>query len=219
MKKIFFITTILLTSLFGVSQSPVTPTSTNTISVNGHADLKVKPDYIKAQINISNAYLEDGSTTQFLVDNFLQLLRKLNINSNQLKLENTTFTESYDTEIGKYENRTFSIVLNSSEQYDMLAQEILQLTGTTMYALEYSNSSPTKYIQEAYQIALSNCKENASYILGLNNLKLGEVVLIEDTSTNYTLPSPYYGEDYMGIFQPLEVTYSAQLRIVYSFTK
>jgi len=206
MKKIIILSTVLITL-------------TNTISVNGHAEVKVKPDNIKVQINISNAYLEDGSTTQLLVDNFLEVLRKLNISSNQLKLVNTTFTDSYDTEIGKYENRTYTMSLASSEQYDLLSSEVLVLQGTTLFATEYSNANGIKYIQEAYQKALANCRENASYILNLNGLKLGEVVMIEDNSSNYSLATPYYGDEFLGVMQPLEVTYVAQLRIVYSFTK
>jgi uncharacterized protein len=165
------------------------------INVIGSSELIKKADQMNFNVYIKTVD-ESIEASKILNDKYLVdlliMIKEAGIRSEDTEISPLAFGKNYDrdgSQKGYYTQTTISFLLKDLEKYYYLSNKLSSNNAFEISA-EYSLSKYEQEHREAYVEALKAAREKAEYMTAAMNMKLGEVLEIEELTSPQALFNP-----------------------------
>lgn len=247
MKKLIptlIVSATILASLFLLSRTDIYIKSAwsnqidHTIAVAGDGKVLAQPDMMKLTVATS----EKGKTTALAqeqtnikVKQIQELLMAAWVNSKDIQSSQISVYPEYNYVVDSssivwyVSNHQLTITINDITEPQKVAtiiDDVASIWGIQVQNIMYDIKDKTAVYQQARELAFAKAKAKAEQLAKLANVKLGDVIVInENQSTNYS-PMPYMRNSLAadmggvsmeaGSVNPGQLEYNLDLNIVYS---
>lgn len=188
MKKILFII-LLITGISSVANAQQQEEKRHYIEVTGDAELKIIPDEIYLSIALNEKNTKDRRSLDELERDVIEVLRKLNIPTENLSISgaNSDMERAFWTGKKIYARKSYILKLTKANDIGQVLRELENKGISNVDLARVDNSQMEKYRKEVKIMAMKAAKEKAEYLLNAIGEKAGKPFLIQER--NY---SPFY---------------------------
>ena len=202
MKKLFLITTILISTIMcAQEQKPM-----SLINVAGEGKITITPD----QVSISVTVESKGSKAQEVkaendikIDAALRYVKKMGIEAKDFQTQRVNLNDQYDYQKKKHNyvaNQTINILLRDITKYDTLMEGLMDAGINNIGGVTFKSSKFDSYKSEARKLAMKDAKQKADdYVSVLAGQKLGKAFTINDNSQSFFPQANYMMAKSMGM--------------------
>lgn len=231
MYKIFFVSFSLLLGVNASAQQAVfSELETKHIRVNGQASVASVPDMFRFSV-----YLEEQgelvSKLNGLVSKkskqIVKLLLKEGVAERDIQSMRVQLSPWFEhrqsprVQKGFVLSRQIKITMRNIDKYDDLIDGLLRLGASRIEGFSYVIEDPEKYYLKSLELALADAKVRATTMAKAMDLKVGEVLSIQE-GAGYT-PMPRGRESMLmadsGGYLPGQISTSAQVSVVFALDK
>ena len=163
------------------------------VNVTGKSEVVVNADQININIHIrtiKKSIEESKKTNDKSVNDLVTILTGLGIDSQEIDISPVSMGKNYEYKQGEriqngyYTNLDVSLLLKNLSKYYELIDKISLNDTYEIVNSSYSVSNFEVLSKSAYEKALTAAKEKAEYMAKALNVKLGDVIEIDETNFN-----------------------------------
>jgi len=171
-----------------------------TITTTGESIVKAAPDNVVISLTVEtvNPDLKTArAKNNSKINSILEMCKKENIESQDIKTSQISVSPRYDYELQKYVfkgmsvRQSLSITLKDIAKYNTFLDKILSLETRYINGVEFKTSELKKYREQARSLALAAAKEKAEKIASGLSQKIGKPLMISEGFIS-DVPHPYY---------------------------
>jgi uncharacterized protein len=161
------------------------------IEVTGTHELSIEADQIVLTMRIktiSETLAESKNKNDEIVTQLLEIHKTFSKGQNDIQISPLSFGINYkrhereQVEDGYYTSEEITFKLNEIVKYYELIDKIIRIENVSISKLHYNNSQYEKHNKLTYENAISAAKYKAEYLAKKAEVKLGDVIKIEDNS-------------------------------------
>jgi uncharacterized protein YggE len=179
-----------------------------TITVNGQAEVKVKPDEVIITLGVETENLDiakaraenDARVRAVVAAATAQGLRNEDVRSEFLDVQ-PRYKDAYDvrTFLGYFARRSLSITLKDTARFEGLISAVLTAGANYIHGIEFRTTELRRHRDEARALALRAAQEKARDMTAAMNVRVGAPVTIQEGQSGWWSPySSWWGGRYGG---------------------
>ena len=179
-----------------------------TITVNGQAEVKVKPDEVVVtlgveteDLDIGKARAENDARVRAIVAAAAgQGLRNEDIRSEFLDVQ-PRYKDAYDvrTFLGYFARRSLSITLKDTARFEALISAVLSAGANYIHGIEFRTTELRRHRDEARALAIRAAQEKARDLAAAMSVRVGTPITIQEGHSGWWSPySSWWGGRYGG---------------------
>ncbi len=201
------IVAVVLVTL-ALAQPALAQAPSRTITVNGQAEVKVKPDEVVITLgvettdpDIAKARAENDTRVRAIVAAAAgQGLRNEDVRSEFLDVQ-PRYRDTNDprTFLGYFARRSLAITLKDTTRFESLVSAVLTAGANYIHGIEFRTTELRRHRDEARALALRAAQEKARDMTGTLNVRVGAPIAIQEGHSGWWSPySAWWGGRYGG---------------------
>jgi uncharacterized protein len=205
------------------------------IDVTGTHELNIEADQIILTMRIktiAETLSESKNSNDEIVTQLLNVLKTFSKEKNNIQISPLSFGINYkrieneQVEDGYYTSEDITYKLNEIKKYYDLIDSIIGIENVSISKSYYNNSQYEEHNKLAYEHAVLSAKVKAEYLAKKAEVKLGDVIKIEDNSNQkyyirQSYPNPFNSSSANTRANEVygKIKISRSIRIVYQLVK
>jgi uncharacterized protein YggE len=188
MKKTLALWTLLVFTALNVSAQLA---SQQEFSVSAEALVRVPPNRVVLVVGVWNRGKNAAATqriNQVSIVKAIEAAKRFNVEEKNISADYINIWPRYDGQVLEYYqvSQGLSIILEDVSKYEALLLALLDAGINQVNNIEFQNTDLKKHRDAARTLAIAAAKEKAAFLTGEAGIKLGKVVNMRESSSNYS---------------------------------
>src|SRR5215475_11836063 len=181
---------------------------TNSISVNGEAEVRVVPDEVILTLGVEtfNKILKPAKNlNDELIKKTISVAKSYGVPGEYIQTDYVSIEPAYVhgnpalTLLGYVVRKTVVIRLKETSKFEDILSDALEAGVTHVHGIEFRTTELRKYRDQARTLALRAAREKAQLLANDAGSKLGKILSIGESSFGYwSSYGPWWGQSYGG---------------------
>ncbi|MFI2743466.1 SIMPL domain-containing protein [Zhouia sp. PK063] len=192
MKKLMMIAFIAILGFQAKAQTTTTMQTQPTVSVTGEGKVQITPDQVVINVRAENegqTAAEVKAANDKAVANVLAFLKKMKVDSKDVKTEYLRLNKNYDYNVKEYKytaNQSISILVRNLDQYEQIMEGLVASGINRIEDINFKSSEMDKYEAQARIKAVKDAKEKAEAYANVLGQKVGKAITISEAGHTAT---------------------------------